>query len=223
MYPETGSKKFEFKFSWLEKINEELGTDYPVTFYWADSKWNPKNPDFKNIIGEYPFQLISGRVHHSMTMTTVCPYLAGTNTECMKPLNDDLVYKMPEFENVPNKSGLLDDKENSFKTGSISIPVFALNSGDGKNLSLKTGDIVTLENPLRKRVTGKVFLTEGIMPGVIKTAFGPGGQKASGIGFMNHTSEYTPNINELHDPDNFNRLTGTPGFGDIMVRVIKSV
>jgi hypothetical protein len=59
------------------------------------------------------------------------------------------------------------------------------------------------------------------MPGVIKTAFGPGGQQASGIGFMNHTSEYTPNINELHDPDNFNRFTGTPGFGDIMVKIVK--
>lgn len=221
VYPGTGSKKFEFKFSWLNSINEEFGTDYPITFYWADCKWNLKNPDFNNVSGEYPFQLISGRVHHSMTMTTVCPYLAGTNTECMQPLNDDLVYKMPELKNVPNKSGLSDDRENSLKAGSISIPVFALNSVDGENLHLKTGDIVILENPLEKRIRGKIFLTEEIMPGVIKTAFGPGGQRATGIGFMNLTSEYTPNINELHDPDNFNRLTGTPGFGDIMVKVIK--
>ena len=108
-----------------------------------------------------------------------------------------------------------------FKTNSISIPILALNSRDGESLCLKTGDIITLENPLQKKIKGKVFLTEEIMPGVIKTAFGPGGQKASGIGFMNHVSEYTPNINDLHDPDNFNRLTGTPGFGDIMVKIRK--
>ncbi|GBE03896.1 tetrathionate reductase subunit B precursor [bacterium BMS3Abin09] len=222
IYPETDSKKFEFKFSWLKKINEKLGTDYPTTFYWADPEWNPRTPDFNETGREYLFQLISGRVHHSMTMTAVCPYLAGTNTECMKPLNDEFIYTMPEVENVPNRSGLLNDKENSFKTGSISIPVFAVNSGDGESLRLKTGDIVTLENPLQKRIKGKVFLTEEIMPGVIKTAFGPGGQKASGIGLMNHASEYTPNINELHDPDNFNRFTGTPGFGDIMVKIIKA-
>ncbi|MCK5505814.1 MAG: hypothetical protein KAJ10_11665 [Thermodesulfovibrionia bacterium] len=60
------------------------------------------------------------------------------------------------------------------------------------------------------------------MPGVIKVPFGPGGQKASGLGFINNIHSYTPNINELHDPDNFNQLTGTPGFGDIMVRVTKA-
>jgi anaerobic selenocysteine-containing dehydrogenase/Fe-S-cluster-containing hydrogenase component 2 len=221
IYPKSDSKRLEFKFSWLERINEEFGKDDPTTFYWADCSWNPKNSDFKDVSREYAFQLISGRVHHSMTMTTVCPYLAGTNSECMKPLNDDFIYTMPELNNVPNKSGFLDDRENSVANGGISIPVFAINSRDGKHLRLKTGDIITLENPLHKRIKGKVYLTEEIMPGVIKTAFGPGGQKASGIGFMNHVSEYTPNINELHDPDNFTRLTGTPGFGDIMVKIIK--
>ena len=88
-------------------------------------------------------------------------------------------------------------------------------------MQLKTGDLISLETPLKKMITGKVFLTEEVMPGVIKTAFGPGGQKASGLGFINNISEYTPNINELYDPDNFNRLTGTPGFGDIMVRIVK--
>jgi anaerobic selenocysteine-containing dehydrogenase len=104
----------------------------------------------------------------------------------------------------------------------VSIPVLAFNRAEGENLGLKTGNLVTLENPLGNKIKGKVFLTDEIMPGVIKTAFGPGGQKASGIGFMNNTSEYTPNINELHDPENITSCTGAPGFGDIRVRLIKT-
>ncbi|GBD96210.1 MAG TPA: dehydrogenase [Nitrospirae bacterium] len=221
IYPKTASKKFEFKFSFLENINKTFGTDFPTTFYWSECKWNPGNPLYKNINTEYPFQLISGRVHHAMTMTAVCPYLAETDTECMQPVNNDFHYKMPELENIPNKYGLQDNKDNFFKQGSLSIPVFAFNTKDGKRLDLKTGNIVSLENPFKKRITGKVFLTDEIMPGVIKTAFGPGGRKASGTGFMNHTFNYTPNINELHDPENISPFTGMPAFGDIMVKVIK--
>ena len=221
IYPKTSSKKFEFKFSYLENINKKFGTDYPTTFYWSDCKWNPKNPLFKKISKEYPFQLISGRVHYAMTMTVVCPYLAETQTECMKPLNDDFKYTMPEQKNVPEKYSIPDEREVSFNAGSVSIPVFAFNSTDAEFLGIKIGDIVTLENPLKKSITGKVFVTEEIMPGVIKTAFGPGGQKASGIGFINNTAEYTPNINELFDPKNISVFTGMPGFGDIMVKVIK--
>ena len=98
----------------------------------------------------------------------------------------------------------------------------SINAADGVHLNIKTGDIVTLENPLGKSVKGKVFLTEEVMPGVIKTAFGPGGQKASGMGLVNNISEYTVNINELFDPDNLSPFTGMPGFGDIMVKVIKN-
>ncbi|MBI4683209.1 MAG: molybdopterin-dependent oxidoreductase [Nitrospirae bacterium] len=220
-YPRTASKKFEFKFSYIENINRTFGTDLPTTFYWSECKWNSQNSIYKNLDREYPFQLISGRVHHSMTMTTVCPYLSETNTECMEALNDQFRYTMPGPAGVPNKSGLQDNTEIFFKPCSVSIPVLAVNRADGESLSLKTGDIVTLENPLKKRIRGKVFLTDEIRPGVIKTAFGPGGQKASGTGFMNHTSEYTPNINELHDPENITSLTGAPGFGDIMVKLIK--
>jgi anaerobic selenocysteine-containing dehydrogenase len=220
--PETKSGKFEFTFSYIEQINKRFGTGYPTTFYWADCKWNPKNPAFNAISEKYPFQLISGRVHHSMTMTVVCPYLAETDTECMERLNDDFDYAMPELDDIPNEYSIPENQNTLFKAGSVSIPVFALNRSDGENLRLKTGDSIILENPFKKRIKGKAFLTEEIMPGVIKTPFGPGGQKASGLGFINNTCEYTPNINELYDPDNFNRLTGTPGFGDIMVKVIKA-
>jgi anaerobic selenocysteine-containing dehydrogenase len=220
IYPKTSSKKFEFKFSYLQNINKKFGTDYPTTFYWSDCKWNPKNPLFKKISKEYPFQLISGRVHYAMTMTVVCSYLAETQTECMKFLNDDFKYALPEQKNVPEKYGIPDEREVSFNAGSVSIPVFAFNRTDAERLGIKIGEIVTLENPLKKSITGKVFVTEEIMPGVIKTAFGPGGQKASGIGFINNTAEYTPNINELFDPKNISGFTGMPGFGDIMVKVI---
>jgi len=201
VYPKTNSRKFEFRFSYLEDINKKFGTNYPVTFYWSEAKWNPKNLLYKDIAKKYPFQLISGRVHYAMTMTQICPYLAETQTECMKPLNDEF---------------------NEFKANTLSISVLAFNIKDGERLGIKTGDIVTLENPLKKTITGKAFLTEEVMPGVIKTAFGTGGQKASGIGFINNTAEYTPNINSLFDPENLSPFTGMPGFGDIMVRVIKA-
>lgn len=220
--PVTKSKKFEFRFSQLEKINDQFKTNYPTTFYWADCKWNPRNPDYKAVSRDYPFQLISGRVHHSMTMTVICPYLSETETECMEPLNNEFRYTLPNLSGSPNNCGVPENQEILFKAGKVSIPVFAINRTDGEKLRIKTGDIITLENPHKKRIKGKAFLTEEIMPGVIKVPFGPGGQKASGLGFMNNISEYTANINELYDPDNFNALTGTPGFGDIMVKVIKT-
>lgn len=221
IYPATPSKRFEFKFGYTENLNRRFGTDLPTTFYWSEPQWNPKNSLCKEISREYPFQLISGRVHHAMTMTAICPYLAETETECMQPLNDKFKYHIPDIDNSSDLYGLQNDKELSFKKGTVSIPVLAINTSDGKGMNVRTGDIVSLENPLGKRINGKVFLTDEIMPGVIKTAFGPGGQKASGIGFFSNVSDYTPNINDLTDPNNLSPYTGMPGFGDIMVKVIK--
>lgn len=222
IYPNTSSKKFEFRFSYLEEFNKRFGTDYPVTFYWRDCKWNPKNPSYRDISKKYPFQLISGRVHHAMTMTSICPYLSETETECMKPLNMDFEYVMPELKDIPNKYSMPENKVIAFNAGTVSIPVFAFNRIDAEQLRIKNSDIVILENPFKKTIKGKVFITEEIMPGVIKTAFGPGGQKASGIGFINNTAGYTPNINEMVDPENMTGYTGMPGYGDIMVKVIKT-
>ena len=221
-YPQTGSGKFEFKFSYLEKINRNFGTDLPSTFYWSDSRWHPENTDYREIKKEYPFQLISGRAHYAMTMTGVCPSLAETETECMKPLNDNFRTVDPFINHSDDKNITPQDNEKIFKAGTVSIPVLSINTADGVHLNIKTGDIVTLENPSGKSVKGKVFLTEEVMPGVIKTAFGPGGQKASGMGLVNNISEYTVNINKLFDPDNLSPFTGMPGFGDIMVKIIKN-
>jgi anaerobic selenocysteine-containing dehydrogenase len=139
----------------------------------------------------------------------------------MKPMNEEFSYRMPKTGGMPNSYGMPEDRDILFGSGSLSIPVFAINRVDGERIGLKTGDIITLETPLKKSIRGKALLTEEIMPGVIKTAFGPGGQRASGTGIMSDTSDYTPNINELFDPENISPLTGAPGFGDIMVKVIK--
>ncbi|UCD34775.1 MAG: ABC transporter permease subunit [Nitrospiraceae bacterium] len=219
--PATPSGKFEFTFGYLEKINKRFGTSFPTTFYWADCNWNPKNPRYRQLSRQYPFQLISGRVHHSMTMTVICSYLSETETECMAPLNNDFEYAMPPLSATPNHSGLPETGNSLLRAGTVSIPVFALNRSDGEAMRIRTGDLIILENPLKRRIAGKALLTEEIMPGVIKVPFGPGGQRASGLGFINATCGYTPNVNELHDPQNINAFTGTPGFGDIMVRVIK--
>lgn len=221
VYPRTASGKFEFTFGYLERINKRLGSDLPTTFYWSEPRWNPKTAEFKELSAQYPFQLISGRVHSAMTMTSICPYLAETSTECMKPLNDGFTYTMPGHTPASNEQGFEEDRETVFGPGSVSIPVFAINHTDGEQLALRTGDIVALENPVKKRIRGKVFLTDEIMPGVIKTAFGPGGQNSSGTGFFGNTAAYTPSINDLFDPDNLSPFTGMPGFGDIMVRIIK--
>jgi anaerobic selenocysteine-containing dehydrogenase len=221
IYPQTDSNKFEFKFSYLENINSAFGTDLPVSFYWSECLWNPKNVLFKQLSKEYPFQLISGRVHYAMTMTGICPHLAETETECMQPLNDDFQYSLLLPDNIPNEQGMQSGGETFIKAGSVSVPVLAMNRKDGENLDFKTGDVIVLEDPSHCRIRGKVFLTEDIMPGIIKTAFGPGGQRASGIGLLNNISTYTPNINDLFMHDNMSPFTGMPGFGDIMVKVIK--
>lgn len=218
MYPRTKSGKFEFSFNFLKTINKELGTNFPTTFYWSECKWNPKNKAYEKIREEYPFQLISGRSHHTMTMTGVCYYLAETETECLKPLNDAFNYKIPEITN--DKNGLPVNKTGFFESNTVSIPVLAMNKKEGGTLKLKTGDTVILENALEQRLKGKIFLTDDITPGVIKMAFGPGGQDASGTGLLRHTSAYTQNINKLVDSKNMSAFTGMPGFGDIMVKIV---
>jgi anaerobic selenocysteine-containing dehydrogenase len=222
-YPRTASGKFEFRFSYLENINERFGTKNPVTFYWTPRKWDPGAAALSPLRRDFPYQLISGRAHHSMTMTQVCPLLGETETECMKPLNesftDIILPPGNESGQSPSFSGIL--QSTVFKKDSFGIPTFAINQGDGEKLGLQRGELIILENPLGMRIRGKVFLTHEIRPGVIKTVFGAGGRSGSGMGLIRNTSDYTPNINELVDPGNINRLTGMPGFGDIMVRIIK--
>lgn len=221
-YPKTTSGKFEFRFSYLENINKRFGTDYPITFYWATRRWDPDSEAFDSLRSDFPYQLISGRAHHSMTMTQICPFLGETETECMKPLNDsftEIILTLGAGSEQSNPyPGMIQNR--AFKKGAFSIPTFSMNHRDGEETGLHTGDIIILENPLGMRIRGKVFLTHEIRPGVIKTVFGAGGRSGSGMGIIRKTKDYTPNINELVDPDNINALTGMPGFGDIVVRII---
>ena len=221
-YPNTSSGKFEFRFSCLERINKKFGTDHPTTFYWADRRWTPDGEAYSSIRSDFPYQLISGRAHHSGTMTQVCPHLGETETECMKPLNESFT-EIISAQGTPGRqshpySEIIQHK--GFKKDSFSIPTFSINHSDGEIAGLHTGDLITLENPLGMQIRGKVWLTHEIRPGVIKTVFGAGGRSGSGMGIIRKTRAYTPNINELVDPDNINPLTGMPGFGDIMVRII---
>jgi anaerobic selenocysteine-containing dehydrogenase len=217
-YPGTKSKKFEFSFNYLAEINKKFGTEFPETFYWSEARQNPGDSLTEEISNKYPYQLITGRVHHAMTMTVVCPSLAETETECMKPFNDDF-NKSPD---VPDNNEIQSGSDPAFPAGSVSIPVLLFNRTDAERLDLKSEEVVILENLLGNRIRGKVYITGEIRPGVIKTAFGPGGQKASGLGFMNYANKYTPNVNELHVPDNISPFTGMPGFGDIRVRILKA-
>jgi anaerobic selenocysteine-containing dehydrogenase len=221
VYPRTGSGMFEFRFSYMERINKRFNTSFPVTFYWNDSRFDLLSSRSAENADEYNFRLISGRSHHAMTMTAVCPFLAETETECMKPLNDEFDYQLagddtfPEVFGIPSAGGCI------LKRGTISIPVFAINSQDGISLKIKTGDTITLQSPDEFTIRGKAYLSDEIMPGVIKTAFGPGGRNASGSGLLKAASGYTPNINMLLSPECRTPLTGMPCFGDIRVRIIK--
>jgi anaerobic selenocysteine-containing dehydrogenase len=219
VYPKTLSKRFEFHFNYLKEINKKFGTDLPTTFYWSESRWNPKNALFSELSAEYPFQLISGRVHYAMTMTGVCPYLAETETECMKPFNSEFTYTIPE--STKNSACFTNAEKMKFQKGSVSIPVMAINRSDASQLGIESGDTILVRTPLKQELKGKAYVTDEIMPGVIKTAFGPGGQNVSGTGFISNTAEYTPNINRLTDPENISPYTGMPGFGDIMVNIVK--
>ncbi|MCG8335530.1 MAG: molybdopterin-dependent oxidoreductase [Proteobacteria bacterium] len=204
VFPATHSKKFEFRFDYLAAFNERYQTNFPTSFYWYESRWDPKNKDYEQYVSEYPFQLISGRAHHTGTMTQVCGSLNETETECMKRLNGM----------VSNEKGLENCDANN-----PSMPVFSLSSADGESLGIQTGDNIILETPLGTTASGKAYLTEALLPGVIKTVFGSGGRLVDGLSILGNKDDNTPNINALIDPENLNKFTGMPGFGDVMVKI----
>lgn len=191
IYPNTISKKFEFHFKEIARLNKKYQLNYPESFYWQEPAENPKNGKGKEMHKEYPFQLVTGRTHHSMTMTQVCPYLSLLETETQR------------------------------KIDSAAIPVFLLHQKDGKSCHIKTGDLITLENPDGKRIKGKALISESIKPGVIKTTFGSGGRNAPGMGLSQQIADDTPNSNKLVSPAAVTSTTGMPGFGDIMVKIVE--
>ncbi len=244
-FPNTSTKLIEFRFDWTEggkryggyssynaKI-EKAGGDvplglkeisfskYPPTFYWFETKWNPyTNAEYKRYTKDYPFQLICGRVHHAMSGTQMVPWLGEVKTEGIwQPMNKDFEAEVPEA--FPLGNDPMKPIKKRFKSNTYSVGTVWMNTEDAKKLGLRNGDLVALQNPLGKSTKGKVFLSGGIRPGVIKLGFASGGRFSPGLGPAFKTREYTPNHNELVDPFCLSPIMGFPAYADMVVRVKK--
>lgn len=228
-YDVEGDRKGRYaKFNKLiEKAGEAppgiaaLGWDgYPRTFYWFETLWNPyTNPDFAKYRDEYPFQLISGRVHHAMSGTQMVDWLGRIPTEDLwVPLNDErVVEELIVGEDGPRPTG----RKVRIPQGTWSIGVIQMNTVDGERLGLVTGDLVEMENPTGHTTRGKVNLVETIMPGVLRIPFGGGGRFSPGLGKTYDFRDVTPNANALVDPDHHSPIMGMPLYGDVIVKVRK--
>lgn len=241
----TDSKKVEFvwdyevvkdgetqrkgRYSKYNKLIEEAGEaplrlrdlrweKYPETYYWFETVWNPyTNPDYAKYRDEYPFQVISGRVHHAMSGTQMVDWLGRIPTEDLwMPLNEARsVKEMVMGENGPVETG----RTVQIPEGTWSIGVIQMNRVDGEQLGLKTGDLVELVNPLGHSTRGKVYLVETIRPGVLRLPFGGGGRFSPGLGKTFNFNDETPNANALIDPDLHSPIMGMPVYGDMLVKV----
>jgi anaerobic selenocysteine-containing dehydrogenase len=231
----TSTKKFEFHFHRLEQYNkliDQAGGEvpatlqasglqrYPTTFYWYETVWNPyTNPDYAKYRDEFPFQVISGRVHHAMTATQMVDWLGRISEEdTWLPLNDDRVYHPQVMGPAgPIPSGT----EHRLPSGAWSVAVIQMNRRDGERLGLKTGDLVELTNPLGKSTRGKVYLGESVRPGVLRMPFGGGGRFSPGVGQTFEFRDSTPNANMLVDPHFHEPIMGMSVYQDMVVKVKK--
>lgn len=235
VWPPTKTKKVEFHFyhydSYNKKIDEAQETPpglkaagfdrYPSTFYWFETQWNPHtNPKFKEYAQEYPFQLITGRVHHAMTGTQMLPWLGQVVSEGLwMPMNREFEHEI--MDQAPKAIGEIKPVRKRFRPGTWSVGTILMNIQDGEKLGLKTGDLVEVVNPLGHKTRGQVFLSHSIRPGVIKIGFGTGGRFSPGLGATYKQREYTPNHNALVDPRCLSPIMGFPCFADMMVKVVK--
>ena len=246
VFPPTSTKKIEFRFDWTEggkrfggyrsyneKIEKASGEapeglkrigfkKYPPTFFWFETVWNPHtNPEYAKYGKDYPFQLISGKVHHAMSGTQMVPWLGELKTEgTWQPLNNAFECELPEGQAVgrePIKVVKKNIKANSYSVGTV-----WMNSGDASRLGLKTGDLVVVSNPLKRSIRGKVFASGGMRPGVIKMGFGTGGRFSPGLGPAYQSRSYTPLHNEMVDPTALSPIMGFPAYADMIVAVRKA-
>lgn len=200
---------------------QEVGWEkYPATFYWFETLWNPyTNPDFARYKDEYPFQVISGRIHHAMSGTQMVDWLGRIPTEDLwMPLNDDrTVEEVIIGPDGPTPTG----RKVYIPQQTWSIGVIQMNRADGEKLGLKTGDLVEMETPLGHKTSGKVYLVETIRPGVLRLPFGGGGRFSPGLGKTYDFRDVTPNANAIIDPDHHSPIMGSPIYGDMIVKVRK--
>ena len=224
VFPPTSTRRIEFKFDWKEGNNrfggyrsyndkiEKAGGEvplglkqigfskFPSTFFWFETVWNPHtNPAYKKYAKEYPFQLICGKVHHAMSGTQMIPWLGEIKTEgTWQPLNDAFEAEVPNAQ--PTGKEAMKTSKKKFAKNTYSVGTVWMNTDDAKRLGLKTGTLVKVTNPLGKSTKGKVFVSGGMRPGVIKMGFGAGGRFSPGMGPAYQSRAYTPNHNEMVDP-----------------------
>ncbi len=232
----TDSKLFEFHFKRYDGYNklideagvvppglQEIGMQhYPPSFFWFETKWNPyTNPKYKDYAKEYPFQLIAGRIHQTMSATQMIPLLGQTPAEGLwAPLNEEFQYDILEGNpKVPEGMSL---RTHKFKKGTWSVGTIAINAADAAQYGIRTGDLMVVQNPLGKEIRGKAAVTEGIRPGVLKIGFGSGGRFSSGLGATFKQKDYTPLHNTLVDPAAMSPIMGFPSFADMVVKIKKA-
>ncbi|MCL4458367.1 MAG: molybdopterin-dependent oxidoreductase [Chloroflexi bacterium] len=239
----TSSNKIEFKWDWkvgekrfgqyakYNKLIEESGnvppgiaalgwTRYPSTFYWFETLWNPyTNPAFTKYKNDYPFQLISGRIHHAMSGTQMVDWLGRFVVEDIwYPLNDEIEYdEILVGPDGPKPTG----RRVKMARGTWSIGVIQMNRADADKLGLKTGDLVELETPLGHKARGKILAVETIRPGTLRVAFGSGGRFSPGLGKNYYFKDVTINHNALVDPAALSPIMGQPAYVDMLVKVKK--
>lgn len=234
-WPYTKTKKIEFKFNLYEDYNKKLEEakeippglkevgfeSFPTTFYWFETKWNPfTNPKYQNYAKEFPFQLIVGRVHHAMSGTQMVPWLAQAPTEgTWLPLNRQFEHEVIDADRIKPEGQRVINRR--FKPGSFCVGTIWVNADDAAKLGIATGDLVELENPLKKKVSGRVHVSQGIRPGVIKMGFATGGRFSPGLGPIYKQRDYTPNHNELVDPAALSPVMGMPCYADMIVKMNK--
>jgi anaerobic selenocysteine-containing dehydrogenase len=245
-FPNTSTKLIEFKFDWKEgdkryggyksyneKIEKaggevplglkEIGfSKFPSTFFWFETKWNPyTNPEYKKYAKDYPFQLICGRVHHSMSGTQMIPWLGEIKAEGLwQPMNKEFEATVPEA--MPTGNEPMKSMKMKFKANTYSVGTIWMNADDAKKAGVKNGDLVVVENPLGKSTKGKIFASGGMRPGVIKIGFATGNRFSEGLGPAYKSKDYTPSHNDLVDPSVLSPIMGFPGYADMIVRVKKA-
>ncbi len=246
VWPPTDSKLIEFKWDYqdgdkrkgryskynqlLEKADGEvpyglkrIGFEkFPATFYWFETIWNPyTNPAYTKYAKDYPFQLITGRIHHSMTGTQMVPWLGEVKAEGLwHPMNEEFEADIPE--RMPNADGPMKTIPKKFRANTFSVGTIWMNTDDAKKLKLKNGDLVVAENPLGKSTKGKIFTSGGMRPGVVKIAFGAGGRFSPGLGVAFKSKDYTPDCNNLMDPEGLSPIMGQPAYADMLLRITKA-
>jgi len=243
-FPKTSTKLIEFiwdfeeggkrkgRYSKYNKRIEQAGGDvpeglkeigfkkFPKTFYWFETIWNPHtNPKYIKYSKDYPFQLICGRVHHTMSGTQMVPWLGQLKAEgTWQPMNNEFKAEVSE----PKLSGELESLNRTFKPNSYSVGTVWMNTSDAQKIGVKNGDLVVVENPFGKSTNGKAFVSGGMRPGVVKFGFATGGRFSPGIGPAYKTRKYTPSHNELVDPDAMSPIMGFPPYADMLINVKKA-